>query len=217
MSSTVEKFENFPFGELLRQIGLGVADAQLALDLNGVQSAQLLADTKFQPGEVLIAIIETVDAAGNITNVEFKTNESELSLLAWGLNPTFIQFSETTVEIRYVAYMRKSEYNYERQSEYHSHLERSYRTSKTKWGAGGGFSLNLGIFKIGGGGGYQSATKEGRYSSDLIVSSSTSVAIANKVEGDWGQCKVNAILRPKDPPARLVPQVIQKTEPVPIP
>lgn len=216
MATTVEKFENFPFGELVRKLGQAVADAQLSLDLAGVQSAQLLADVKFEPDEVLIAIVETVDENGDIKEVKFEYNKEKLSLLAWGLNPTFIQFSETVIEVKFVAYMRKTEYTYDRQSEYHSHLERSYKTSRKKYGGGGGLSLNLGFFKIGGGGGYAKTEKESHYSTDLVVSSATSVAISNKIEGDWGQCRITSTLRPKDPPARLVPQVIQKTEPAPV-
>ncbi len=211
MASTPEKFSQFPFGELVRKVALAVADAQLALDLNGANTAQLLADTKFDPNSVIIALVETVDADGNITNVDTLLNSEPLSLLAWGLNPTFIEFSETIIDIKYVAYMRTYEYNRDTQSEFSRKLETKYETSQSKWGAGGGISLNLGIFKIGGGGGYSSASKKTKYSSELTVSSATSVAVSSKVEGDWGQCQVTATLRPKDPPNRLVPQVIQKT------
>jgi len=211
MSSTADKFSQFPFGELVRTVAMAIADAQLALDLNGAQSAQLLADTKFDPNSVIIALVETVDATGNITSVDTLLNSEPLSLLAWGLSPTFIQFAESVIDIKYVAYMKISEYNRNSQSEFSRNLKTKLNTSSTKWGVSGGFSLNLGIFKIGGGGGYSSASRETEYSSELTVSSATSVAVSSKVEGDWGQCRVTATLRPKDPPTRLVPQVIQKT------
>jgi hypothetical protein len=211
MASTPEKFTQFPFGELVRQVAMAVADAQLALDMNGAQTAQLLADIKFDPNSVILALVETVDADGNVESVDTLMNSQPLSLMAWGLNPTFIEFSETVIDIKYVAYMRTYEYNRDAQSEFSRKLKTKYQASKTKWGAGGGLSLNLGFFKIGGGGGYSSASRESEYSSELVVSSATSVAVSSKVEGDWGQCRVTATLRPKDPPARLIPQVIQKT------
>lgn len=211
MGSTAEKFSQFPFGELVRKVALAIADAQLALDLNGAQTAQLLADTTFDTNSVILALVETVDADGNVTGVDTLMNSQPLSLLAWGLNPTFIEFSESVIDIKYVAYMRTYEYNRDTQSEFSRKLKTKYETSRTRWGAGGGLSLNLGIFKIGGGGGYSSASRETEYSSELLVSSATSVAVSSKVEGDWGQCRVTATLRPKDPPTRLIPQVIQKT------
>ena len=97
MASVPEKFAQFPFGELVRKVALAVADAQLALDMNAAQTAQLLADTKFDKDSVVIALVETVDDDGTVTSVETLLNDEPLSLLAWGLNPTFIEFSETVI------------------------------------------------------------------------------------------------------------------------
>ncbi|QXM24544.1 hypothetical protein KO353_15100 [Elioraea tepida] len=89
-----------PFPEMIAKLGLGIAEAQMALDLNSMRTAQALANTTIPPGTVVVAIKETVNADGNVTNTEVLYNDQEMPLLVYGINPTFYAFSETVIEVK---------------------------------------------------------------------------------------------------------------------
>lgn len=74
--------KEIPFGELVRKTALAVAEGQEALDMNSLETTNTLADMMLPPDSVILSIVETVDADGNVTNVETITNDSELSVLA---------------------------------------------------------------------------------------------------------------------------------------
>ncbi len=59
---------NVPFPEMIEKMALAIANGQMALDLNSMQTAQALANTMIPEGTVAVAIKETVDADGNVTN-----------------------------------------------------------------------------------------------------------------------------------------------------
>ena len=84
-----EIVKEIPFAELVRQSALAIADGQTALDINSAQTAQTLADMKLDPDSVILSLIEETDDDGNVTNVETVTNDAPLSLLAYGITPTF--------------------------------------------------------------------------------------------------------------------------------
>lgn len=85
-----------PLPAMVTQLALGIADAQKALDRNSVETAKALG-AKDNEVEVIPAMIETIEADGK---VEFKPQDPiKMSLLQVGLNPTFYQFSETTIEV----------------------------------------------------------------------------------------------------------------------
>lgn len=44
---------------------------------------------------VILSILETVDADGNGTNVETIINDSDLSVLAYGIHPVWYEFADT--------------------------------------------------------------------------------------------------------------------------
>lgn len=207
-----DKASRIPFAELVRKTSFAIADGQLALDTNAVLTAQVLAETMFDKGSVIIAIVETVDGDGNITKVETLTNDEKLSLLAWGLYPTFYNFAETTIDMRFSAYMHLRQYASAARSSFQRDFSSKVETSTKKYGGGGGLSLNLGIFKIGGGGGYQKTESKSNYESELSVSSASSFASSAKYEGESIYCRLQTLLKPKEAPDRLVPQVIRKVE-----
>ncbi len=201
-----------PFAQLVRQTSFAIANGQMALDWNAVVTAQRLADTTFSKGSVILAIVETVDGDGNVTKVETLENDKELSLLAWGLYPTFYNFAETTIDMRFSAYMHKREYTAEREYDYQSNYASSIASSIKSSKVGGGLSLNLGIFKVGGGGGSKKTETKSSYESELSVSSASSVAQSSTYQGESIYCRLQTLLKPKDPPDLLVPQVIRKVE-----
>ncbi|MEK7250103.1 MAG: hypothetical protein AAB209_06730 [Bacteroidota bacterium] len=91
---------NVPFPEMIEKLALAIANAQMALDLNSIKTAQALANTMIPEGTVVVAIKETVDAEGNVTNTEILYNEKEMPLLVFGINPTFYNFADTIIEVK---------------------------------------------------------------------------------------------------------------------
>ncbi len=207
--------KEIPFAELVRKAALAVADGQTALDFNSVRTAQTLANTFFPPGSVILAIIETVDADGNVKDVTTLTNTSKLSLLAYGIQPTFYEFSETIIDLRFwVRYYLRS-YAMESSSELSRNVSTSYKTSTTKYGGGGGLSLNLGFFSIGGGGGGSKTESKGNYEIDLAVSSHTAYESTAYGLDAGASCRLTTTLKPKPGVGRAVPQVITQLEATP--
>jgi hypothetical protein len=98
--SVGQELLNVPFPEMVEKLSLAIAHAQLALDLNSIKTAQALANTTIPEGTVAVAIKETVDADGNVTNTEVLYNDKEMPLLAFGLNPTFYNFADTIIEVK---------------------------------------------------------------------------------------------------------------------
>lgn len=97
---------NVPFPDMVRNLGLAIAEAQMALDVTSMRLAQFMA-----------GYVETVDADGEI-QVERKTirfGEEDLSLLELGFTPTFYQFVDTVIEVK-VSISFASETSYQRSS-----------------------------------------------------------------------------------------------------
>jgi hypothetical protein len=204
--------KEIPFAELVRKSALAIADGQTALDLNSVQTAQTLTDIKLDPGAVVLAIVEEVDAEGNITDVTTLTNDQPLSLLAYGVVPTFYEFTETVIDLRFWVRFWVRSTHVESSSDFNKNMSSKWETSRTKYGGGGGLSLNLGFFKIGGGGGYKKTEAKGKYEVDLHISSHT--AYDSQVYGldASAACRLTTTLKPKPAPARAVPDIISKPQ-----
>jgi hypothetical protein len=82
------------FGDLVRMLAEGIADAQASLDRASAELVTELAATRVS---VVPQITETVDEQGN---VKFESAAPlELSLLELGVTPTFYGFSQATVEV----------------------------------------------------------------------------------------------------------------------
>lgn len=82
-----------PFPEMVKNLGVGIAEAQLELDLVSLRIAQIMAGQ--DPGN------ETADGqtAENPYRVEF-TDGKKYSLLELGFTPTFYQFVDTVIELK---------------------------------------------------------------------------------------------------------------------
>ena len=83
-----------PFPEMVMKLGLGVAEAQKALDENSVETAKALAETTVP---LVLAVTQTIAADGTVTFDN--AAPVDVSLLQIGLMPTFYQFSEATIEV----------------------------------------------------------------------------------------------------------------------
>ena len=94
MASVGQELLDVPLPDMVTKLALGIAEAQRALDENSVETAQILADTKI---EVIPAFTQTIAANGTIT---FDASTPvEMSLIQVGLNPTFYQFAEASIEV----------------------------------------------------------------------------------------------------------------------
>jgi hypothetical protein len=81
---------------MVTKLALGIADAQRALDENSVATALALASDD-NAIEVVPAMTETIAEDGSVT---FEAAPAvKMPLLQVGLNPTFYQFAETTIEV----------------------------------------------------------------------------------------------------------------------
>lgn len=94
MASVGQELLDVPLPDMVTKLALGIAEAQRALDENSVETAQLLADTTI---EVIPAFTQTIAANGTVTFTS--ADAVEMSLLQVGLNPTFYQFAEATIEV----------------------------------------------------------------------------------------------------------------------
>lgn len=92
--SVGQELLDVPLPQMVTQLAMGIATAQAALDHNSVQTAKALSETEIT---VIPAITESINDKGEpkFTNAP----SVNMSLLAVGLNPTFYQFTDTTIEV----------------------------------------------------------------------------------------------------------------------
>ena len=94
MASVGQELLAVPLPEMVMKLGLGIAEAQRALDENSVETAKMLADTTVP---LVLAVTQTIAADGSVSFTN--ADPIEVSLLQVGLMPTFYQFSEATIEV----------------------------------------------------------------------------------------------------------------------
>ncbi|NIA02982.1 MAG: hypothetical protein GWP12_00365, partial [Nitrospirae bacterium] len=92
---------------MIKEMSLAIAEGQMALDMNSVQVAQTLAGTELDVGSVVMYIEETVDADGNVTATDVVTNDAPMSLLTYGLEPRFYEFTESIIEVKMAITMKR--------------------------------------------------------------------------------------------------------------
>lgn len=91
---------NAPFPELVKNLGLGIAEAQYALDKVSVRIAQMMGGFKYdEKGD----FIQDESAL-----VKLSASSEPVSLLALGFTPTFYQFVETYIELKMAISMKTS-------------------------------------------------------------------------------------------------------------
>jgi hypothetical protein len=95
---------NVSFGDLVRLLAEGIADAQSALDRASADMAVELANTNV---DIVPTITETIAADGSVTFERGKPQT--VSLLELGLTPTFYQFAEATVDVAMDVHIVESE------------------------------------------------------------------------------------------------------------
>lgn len=90
----VKETPSASFGDLVRMLAEGIADAQASLDRSSAEMVVELANTEV---EIIPTVTETIDENGivNYTNGA----PQKVSLLQLGVRPTFYQFSQAVVEV----------------------------------------------------------------------------------------------------------------------
>jgi hypothetical protein len=94
VASVGQELLDVPLPDMVAKLALGVAEAQRSLDTNSVATAKELADTTI---DVVPLVTQTIAADGSVTFANADT--IEMSLMQVGLNPTFYQFSEASIEV----------------------------------------------------------------------------------------------------------------------
>ena len=189
---------NVPFPEMITKMALAIAEGQMALDMNSIDVAQALANTTLDPGTVIVAIKETVDADGNVTATEALYNDADMPLLVYGLNPTFYEFTESIIEVK-MSITMKTERSMER--EFGSKFSFSSKTDiKTNFSAGGGFLSSLfGTPKV---------KTEVKNSTTVAYTSTYNATYSQKYSyRAEGTSLLRTTLRPVPPPDRAIPTI----------
>ncbi|HAA16263.1 MAG TPA: hypothetical protein DCE41_33000 [Cytophagales bacterium] len=101
MSSVGQELLNAPFPELVKDLGVGIADAQYALDQVSIKITQLMAGYKENEDT---GKLEQDDNSF----IQLKEGGTKYSLLALGFTPTFYQFVDTVIELKMSVSMTRS-------------------------------------------------------------------------------------------------------------
>lgn len=93
-SEPVRETPSVSFGDLVRMLAEGIADAQTSLDRASAELVRELAETTVR---IVPRVTETIAEDGSVTYEQ--AEPQEVSLLALGVTPSFYQFSQATVEV----------------------------------------------------------------------------------------------------------------------
>lgn len=83
---------NVPFPEMVKNLGVGIAEAQYALDRVSIRIAQMMSGHKVDANGVMIRDESSL--------IVLQEGSKGVSLLALGFTPTFYQFVETYIELK---------------------------------------------------------------------------------------------------------------------
>ncbi len=195
MVSVGQELLNVPFGEMIKEMALAIAEGQMALDMNSVQVAQALAETELDAGSVVMYIEETVDADGNVTATNVVTNDAPMSLLTYGLEPRFYEFTESIIEVKMAISMK-------RESSAEIKYGRKFSLSSTtkisgSYSSGGLSSLLFGKVKV-----KAENTTTVAYSSTFDAKYNSKYSFSES-----GTSLLRTTLKPVPPPSRVIPTV----------
>lgn len=90
---------NVPFPEMVKNLGLGIAEAQYALDKVSIRIAQMMAGFRLDENDKLVK--------DDTALIKLQENGDSYSLLALGFTPTFYQFVDTYIEFKMAISMKQ--------------------------------------------------------------------------------------------------------------
>jgi hypothetical protein len=92
--SVGQELLDVPLPSMVAKLGLGIADAQRALDDNSIETLKALNDADD------VTVITAIQRRITDDGVEYDSYTAEMSPLQMGLMPTFYQFSEATIDVK---------------------------------------------------------------------------------------------------------------------
>jgi len=108
-----------PFAELIRNLAFAIAEGQLELDRAAIETLRFLMQTQVpivpEIAEIIEPSVRTVSVGGQnipITGVSIRASGAppvNMTLLQAGLQPTFYQFTEATIEVKLSISMKQTE------------------------------------------------------------------------------------------------------------
>lgn len=110
---------DIPFGEMLRNLAFAIAEGQLALDKSSIATLQHLLTTNVglvtQVTEIIEPSVQQVQVGGQalpVTGATIRASGAQpvtMTLLQAGLQPTFYQFTEATLEVKLSISVKRTE------------------------------------------------------------------------------------------------------------
>jgi hypothetical protein len=108
-----------PFAEMVRNLAFAIAEGQLALDRSSIETLQFLIENEVDIVPEVTEIIEPVDRSVEvngqqvpITGASIRASGAQpvrLNLLQAGLQPTFYQFTEASLEVKISISIKRTE------------------------------------------------------------------------------------------------------------
>lgn len=95
---------NVPFPELVKNLGVGIAQAQLELDMVSTRIAQLMTGQKMD-----VEGAEEGEEDGQEDEYRVHLGDDDYSLLELGFTPTFYQFVDTIIEVKMAISVKREE------------------------------------------------------------------------------------------------------------
>jgi len=89
-----------PFPQMVRQLGVGIAEAQMELDLVSLKIARMMAGYEVEEGVDEDGNPITTSEDGERKYLVKLSDDMEYSLLELGFTPTFYQFVDTVIELK---------------------------------------------------------------------------------------------------------------------
>ncbi|MCX7649853.1 MAG: hypothetical protein N2050_04805 [Flavobacteriales bacterium] len=83
---------NVPFPAMVKNLGLGIAEAQFALDIAAIRIAQQMSGVRLDKSGKLVRDESLL--------IKLKEGDEGISLLALGFTPTFYQFVDSEISLR---------------------------------------------------------------------------------------------------------------------
>ena len=199
MVSVGQELLNVPFGDMIREMALAIAEGQIALDMNSVQVAQTLAETELAAGSVVMYIEETVDEDGAVKSSSVVTNDKPMSLLTYGLEPRFYEFTESIIEVKMTITMMK-------ESSSEKQYSRDFKFSNTSKVTGSMESGGLAKILFG-----KAKTKVENTTSVAYTSTYNAKYNSKYTFKEEGTSLLRTTLKPVPAPERTIPKVTVKT------
>ena len=192
--SVGQELLNVPFGDMIKEMALAIAESQQALDMNSIEVAQALAEIELPAGSVILAIEQPVDEDGNPTgSPTLVTNTDPMNLLTYGLQPRFYEFTESIIEVKMTISM-KTERSLER--EYKKEFKFKNKTTFESSFKSGGLSSFL----------FGKAKAKLKTETTVAYTSTYNAKYKSKYTfAETGTSLLRTTLKPVPPPERAVP------------